>query len=209
MSDLYHGLSYLVRREPLGEEEWLGLIEARHSLIHTYLKDFRLHELGKMHCLMNANDMHGLSDDCPQVTGDMRFSLETKGIFRCQPFDFIERMPGSGYCPISQWSINVPNGTMLIWGLTESGCWVLVEVNFKGEEGYKGRGYERATDVIILETQLSKIPNKTGEKLENIWKELGREVERWVNFRNYLYREALKVGNMVNTEYLAYCLSPK
>ncbi len=203
------GMELLVRKNQLTDVEWFALLEARRSLVKPHLDTFTLPELGSLKCFRRELSFtHELRLDGPKVIGDERFSLKTQGIFRPQPWSAIERIPNSGYRP-PPGGVACPDGTMQIWGLTRSGLWILAEVRFVGEDGYKERGYERAKTVEITEVNLPTIVSKTKEKPQRIWEELGKAIKEWVEFREGLYNQALNLARMVGIEELALSLIQK
>lgn len=203
------GLEMFVRKNQFVDEEWFGLIEARHELIKPHLKSFTLPELGELECMGNAfNVTHMLKLDVSTTTGDERFSLKTQGIFRTQQYSAVERVPNSGYRP-PPGGVKCPDGTMQVWGLTRSGLWVLVTIGFVGEEGYKGHGYERARTVKIVETDLPTIVARTKEKPQWVWEELGKVIKGFAEHRKSLYNQALGLARMVEVEEFAFSLIPK
>ncbi len=203
------GLEVFVRKNQLADEEWFGLIEARRELIKPHLDSFTLPELGALECMRSELSFtHMLRLDISTTTGDERFSLKTQGIFHIQPWSAVERIPNSGYRPWSDY-VNCPDGTMRIWGLTRSGLWVLVTIGFVGEDGYKGRGYERARAVQVAEAGLSTIVAKTKEKPQRMWEELGKVIKGFTEHRKSLYNQALNLARMVEVEELAFSLIPE
>ena len=199
------GLELFIRKDRLSDEEWFVLIEARRSLIKPYLNTFTLPELGSLKCLCRASFTHELSMDCPEIGGDEKFSLETQGIFYPQPWSAIERIPNSGLRP-RPGDVSCPDGIMQVWGLTRSGLWILAEVRFVGEAGYKRRGYERAKTVVIRQVDLSTIISKTKEEPQKMWRDLGEVIKEWAEFRERLYNQALNIARMVGIEELALSL---
>jgi len=203
------GLEMLVRKNELAYEEWFGLIETRRELIKPHLGSFTLPELGVLECMRSQISFtHMLRLDISTTTGDERFSLKTQGIFRMQPWSAVDRIPNSGYHAPPGY-VKCLDGIMQVWGLTRSGLWVLVTISFVGEDGYKGRGYERAKTVKIIETDLPTIAAKTKEEPRQIWEELGKAVKVFAEHRKLLYSQALNVARMVEVEELAFSLIPK
>lgn len=203
------GIEVFIRKGQITDKEWFELIEARRELIKPHLDSFTLPELGSLECMRSELSFtHMLRLDVSASTGDERFSLKTQGIFREQPWSAVERIRNSGYCAPPGGS-NCPDGTMRVWGLTRSGVWVLVTIGFIGEAGYKGRGYERATTIEIIEVDLPTIAAKTKEKPQKIWKELGNVIKNFAEHRESLYNQALNLARMVEIEELAFSLIPK
>ena len=204
------GLEVFVRKDRIADEEWLDLIEARRELIKPHLDSFTLPELGSVKCLRNENFMHELRFDISTSTGDPRFSLKTQGVFSMQPWGAVERIPNSGYRPWpTDGHVNCPDGIIQIWGLTRSGLWVLITVEFIGKEGYKDRGYERANTVHIVEADLPTIIAKTKEKPQRMWEQLGNVIRSFAVHRKWLYDQASYLVWTVEAEELALSLISK
>jgi len=205
------GLELLVRKQPLTDDDWFSLIEARCSLLKPHLDSFTFSKLGDFNCLRSGlNETHAIwkDNETGTIIGDHRVDLGTQGFFCC-PKSSIERIPGSGYqAPLG--GVNCPNGKMHIWGFTRYAEWVLVtvefKVEFKGEPGYKGRGYERAGRVFIEEADLKTIIAKTRSTPEEIWRELGRAIRNWTERRRELYNKALGIARTVEIEELVLSL---
>lgn len=204
------GLEFFVRRKQPNDGDWFELIEARRALLKPYLDSFTLPELGSLELLHGDNFMHELQVDGPTVIGDkQRFSLKTQGIFH-KSLVAVEKIPNSGYNSLRGGEgVYVPDGVGQVWGLTRSGLWVLVSISFVGEAGYKSRGYERAKTVEIREVELYVIVEKTREKPLWVWKELGKAIKEYAEFRKELYDEALNLARMVQIEELTFSLIPK
>ena len=203
------GLEVLIQKQTLTTSDWLKLIEARCALIKPYLGSFTLSKLGDLKCLRTELSFtHRLLDDFALFTaGDHLSALNTQCIFYC-PKTGIKRIPNSGY-QAPPGGVSCPDGIMHIWGFTRAASWVLVTVNFKGEAGYKNRGYERAYGVCVEIASLEEIVAKTESTPEEIWKELGRAIKEWTRRREELYHEALQMAQIVETEELALSLCQK
>jgi hypothetical protein len=201
------GLELLIRKSQPTDKQWVRLIEARRDLIKPYLDSFTLTELGTLECLRRETFKHALRLDISTTTGDERFSLKTQGIFCVQPYSAVEKIPQSN-CFFPERCSGCSNGKMRVWGLTRSGIWVLVTIDFVGECGYKNRGYERATDVEIVEADLPVIIKETKEKPQQMWEELGKAIIDFAEKRELLYRQVANLAKMVRIEELALSLIP-
>lgn len=197
------GLRVFVRKDQLSDEEWFGLIEARRELIKPHLDSFTFPELSLLECMRYESGFTHLGMDVSTSTGDERFSLKTQGIFFRQPWDAVERIPGTGCVR------GYPNGTMRVWGLTRSAMWVLVTICFVGELGYKERGRERASSVNIVEADLTTIIAETKWGPQRMWEELGKIIKGFAERRRALYDNALGLARLVQIEELALSLLTK
>jgi hypothetical protein len=205
MPEKVRTLQILVRNQALTPDDLLALIEARRVAILPYLDRFTLSELGSVKILRNESFAHELKTDNPHITGDEKFSLRTQGIFRAQPWKEIQRFLGTGYQP-GNGGVAVPNGIAVVWGLTRAGEWMLAEVHYHGEAGYKWRGYERAHTVHIRVVELVDVLQRTKETPEKILKALGEEVRAWVNHRRGLYNAAKALGDRISNEDMLFDL---
>ena len=204
------GLELLVRKQPLTDDDWFSLIEARCSLLEPHLNSFTFSELGNFNCLRSGlNETHAIwmDNETGTIIGDHRVGLDTQGIFCC-PKSSIERIPGSGY-QAPPGGVSCPDGKMHIWGFTRYAEWILITVEFKGEPGYKGRGYERAGRVYIEKADLKAIVAKTRSTPEEIWRELGRAIRNWTERRRQLYHKAREIARTVEIEELVLSLHQK
>lgn len=189
-------LELLVRNTPLKEPDWLMLVEARRALIKPHLDSFTLPELGALECLEIGSHRHEIRLGGPEVTGNPDFSLKTQGIFDA-PYSGRVSIPGSGY---QNPGGSCPDGSLQIWGLTRKGLWILAEVFFHGEAGYKDRGYERAHTVNIKEADLPTILAKTKQQPRHLWNRLADAVHGWVRAREGLYRQAQHIQRTIQLE---------
>lgn len=195
------GLKLLVSKETIDEVMWYRLIQARRALIKPHLDKFTLPELGSLECLRSeVGFTHHLAMDTPTVAGDKRFSLKTQGIFD-RAIHADQRIPNSGYQAESGY-VSCPDGIMYVWGLTRSSDWLLIKVEFKGEPGYKNRGYERAQTVTIYEETLEAIMAVIKVEPISMWRMLGNKIKEWTEFRERLYHQALDISRIVETEEL-------
>jgi hypothetical protein len=195
------GLKILVRKQPITDDDWFRLIEARCSLLKSHLNSFTFSELGSFNCLRSGlNETHAIwkDNETGTIIGDHRVGLDTQGIFCC-PKSSIERIPGSGY-QAPPGGVSCPDGKLHIWGFTRYAEWILVTVEFKGESGYKCGGYERAGRVYIEEVDLETIIAKTKTTPEEIWRELGRAIRNGTERRRELYENALGIARTVEIE---------
>ncbi len=190
--DTAFGILVRTRKNEIGEEEWIKLIEARRNFIKPHLDRFTLLELGKTKCLrknysgFDRDLCTELAFDNPEIiSDDGELSLKTQGIFNCQSWDNIKY----DYPP----SHRFPGGTMQIWGLARSGDWIIAKIAFTGKAGYKHRVLETAETAEIEKTDLATIISRTGEKPIDIWRTLGNAAEEWKKKSKILYKHALKI----------------
>ena len=201
------GIELLTRKETLTDEEWLALLEARRKLIKPYLKTFTLSTLGKLECLRSELSFtHDLQMDFPEIKAEDGLSLETQGTFRAQPYQYVERIPNSGFQP-PPGGCKCEGGIMYIWGLARSGEWILARVEFRGEAGYKGRGYERALTVEIKKTEIEEVIENTKAKPTDILDQLSREVSAWRESRQRILEAAKQLERAISFEdFLISCI---
>lgn len=183
----------LSREEPLTYDEWLEIIENRRKSIESHLSTFQLTKLGNMNCLRDYGEYrHILWGDNPAVVDSGGYSLDIQGIFYEQPWKKAQRVPGSGFRAANGTWYN--DGTLLIWGLSRKGAWILAEVAFAGEPGFEKQGRERAKTVKIGEINLPDMIAATGEEPENILKKLNRAVMEWEKYREAEFHEVQRLA---------------
>ncbi len=198
-TDKNTALRILVRKTQINLNEWIKMIEARRAFIKPHLSSFTLSELGELKCLKCDNIYHKIHDNEPDVISeDESLSLRMQGIFYRQPWD---KIAFDYPC-----SFGFPDGTMQAWGLARSGHWIIAEIRFTGESGYKKRGYERAKMVKIEKTNLTTIISRTEEKPIKIWKKLGESVKEWTKKRKELFEKAVAIEKQIRTEDAALSL---
>ncbi len=198
------GLDILLRQTPLTHEELLGVIEAHRVHIRPYLFVFHLDALGDVECLRTeAVYQHTPRQDNPAVVASEWLSLDTRGIFKVQPWKHIQRTPSQ--CTVE--GVKVPDdGTLLIWGLTKDAKWVLIEITFVGQPGYKNRGYEKATVITIKETDVAAILAKTGEDPQRILETLCKAMQKCAEHCEQLHAATSRVAQIIQTQNAAIAL---
>ncbi|MCX6757326.1 MAG: hypothetical protein NTZ44_00345 [Candidatus Nomurabacteria bacterium] len=200
------GLRTFVRKDKIEFEEWFELLEARAGLLKSFLDSSTLPELGHLKCLHNADFFHEIDADNPKIVSDGNFSLKTQGIFQPQPSIAIEYFPGSGLREPSR-GFCCLDGVVRSWGLTRSGQWVLISVNFSGQKVSGHRKYEKAEIVLIEETDLATIMSMTKCEPKGIWFELGKAVRDIVERRRQNLNAALAVEKVIDAEELAFSVT--
>ncbi|MEK7159182.1 MAG: hypothetical protein AAB575_00720 [Patescibacteria group bacterium] len=205
------GLKMFLRKEQLIDAEWFELIEERRELIKPRLDSFTLQELGKLECLRGEEgSYHAIHLDVANSCGDGRFSLKTQGLFYCSSASYEVTNCATGKEPALRFDLGffpVPfyrDGIVRAWGLTRDNHWVLVTVTFIGESGYKNRGYDRAKEVHIIESDPQTISEKAKVEPKTMWLYLGEAVKRWLKRRENQYHQARDLAQMVETEELVY-----
>lgn len=195
-------LEILVRNGPLNEGDWLGLVAARRNLIVPHLDKFTLSELGELKCIRSEEGhYHEILRDNPKVRGDNRFSLKTQGIFQ-QAWKAIEQDPQDMVNIYPAGVVNLAGGTIVVWGLTRDGAWIVAHIAYVAELGYKSRLRHRAELIDIDKVDLLTLISLTREEPRKIWQLLGEAVKRWRENRKMLYEHARYIAGMVETEEL-------
>ncbi len=161
-----------------------------------------------MECLrMGEDSSHALKDDNPKVLGETGFSLKTLGIF---DEAHVEVFPNTGYVAAAHDEC-YPNGIKKIWGLTRSSEWILLTINYLGlddDRHHLGRkGYEKAQTVEFSKTDIQTIVSLNGGAW-SIWAKLGDVIEEWAERREFLYKESLKLAEIVKFEKHMLSITP-
>lgn len=194
-----YGAELLLRTAPLGDEEWIQLLESRRLLLKQYLDKFSLKTLGDVGCLSSESHQHEINWDNPEVVAQDGLGLDTQGIFGRGKTVFdqikIPSAPWSGWGP----STETVGGTVDLWGLSRKGEWIVIKVEFKKESGYKGRGYDRAVKVTIRRTTVDELAEVAGST-QLVWDLLGRTVAEWTDQRLRIYLQANELLAVVQAQ---------
>ncbi len=195
------GLRTLAARGPLADDDWCALLEARHRLIAPQLDRFTLPSLGTFQCLKTESHWtRQISCFVSNTTGDSRFSLETQGLFG---YSWSSREETSPDRHVNMWyaqTLHPADGCLRIWGLTRKGNWIIATVVYVGEEGYKGRGAERATEIGIREVTIQELVAQSKCHPREIWRALGKRFHELVQIRRAQYENAREIAAVMNTE---------
>lgn len=192
------GLRILARREPLTEQDWLELLEARRSRLADYMREMTLRTLGEIRFVKDYFGEHSLLKykDTLLVCGDPRFNLETRGIF---PSD-------QSYATVAKIErLSRTESIERFWGLTRDGVWISIEAVVKCKSvPYKspGRSEESATvtSVTIRETTPEEIFKFCGRTVKDLWARLGQAAEEWERHRYVLYGGAKMLADLIRAE---------
>ncbi len=164
-------------------------------MIKPFLDHITLPALGDLNCLHHADNWrHALNADTPEVTGDKGHSLKTQGVFRTQWWENIKYKPYEKGDPLAR------SGTVLVWGISRSGKWVLATVRFIGSDKRHSRGWEEAKTVVIEKVALAQLLARTKEPPERIWKELGDVVKGWAAYHKSLFEDTLQLAQTFEME---------
>jgi hypothetical protein len=198
------GLGALVPRRPVSDRKVRQLVGTRLKLISRELPKMRLPKLDETECLAGESSWPlSLRGNPESVTAPKGLSLQTRGLFKLQPYEAIEYLPNSGFQP-PRGEVARPNGTKRLWGLTENGDWVVVTIEVVGEPGYKRRGRERAASIVIEKVTLNRMLAITKAPATQVWCELGQLIKRYAAQRYQEYRDAKELADVVEAENLVY-----
>ncbi|MDD5693507.1 MAG: hypothetical protein PHU86_03485 [Patescibacteria group bacterium] len=183
------------------ESQWYELVQARVDQIKPHLDTFTLIEFGRFEFLRGeSSHLWPLSSLCSCSAEDftdetgvaIKNVLKMQGLFWA-PYSghqlFQEPDPlRKGLC------LPYPGGVKLVYSLTRKGNWVLIEVYYKGSPGYKGRGQEIATKIVIKDSDVPTICEKVKIKPKQIWLSLGKAMKDWARTRERIFREAQSIA---------------
>lgn len=169
-------LQPLARQTPLPPAEFAALVEAQLRTLRERFPKTAFEELRNLPCLWDGvgglREGRALFRDGPTVDGPNGLSTTTKGVFFVQPPDKISYV-GPQHDPNYQVS---RDGTVVLYGLTETGKWILAYAEFQYDHGYKNRGMSTATRVVlryaepVAIAEAAQIP--VGRVLGQTWKAL-------------------------------------
>lgn len=192
------GAELLLRNTPLGSEEWRILIESRRGLLKDYLDRFTLQRLEEVECLRQESHHHSIGNDSPKVEADPGFNLASQGIFVETYSTYHRRESPSVRVGVTQ--TTTTGGIVHLWGLSRKAEWLIIEVRFTREPGYKDRGYDRATMVTIKAATLDEILGISRTGRESVWAKLGEAVASMVEQRRRLYVEAERLLAIIKAQ---------
>ena len=209
------GFKMFLRKEKLTEDEWFEMIEARREMIKPHLNSFSLQELGRLKCLDGDNGQHDVLLDINKAVKPNDFSLRTQGVFAAPSASreivkdgpSVSRVLRSDLSPF--FAFPYRKGLLRIWGLTRSNRWILATVSYTEEPGYKGRFYERATEVEIQESNPMEISKSANIEPRFIWQFLGEAIKDFRKRREDLYQQANDLAAIVEIEERALEKIPK
>ena len=193
------GLSLFLRTGPLSPDEQLQLLETRRLLLKPHLDSILLPKLGDVECLRSeVSFTHRIAMDLPEVLEGSR-GLGLRGIFGVQPWEHMLRFANTGY-RASPGGVDCPDGVIRLWGLTRDAEWIVASIGFKGQEGYKGRGYEKAATLIIEQIPAFVMLEKTGTRAVDIWRALGKFAATLRQNREAAFQTADKLARIMAAE---------
>ncbi|MDO8591550.1 MAG: hypothetical protein Q7R60_01320 [bacterium] len=194
-----YGAELLLRTSAISDSEWRQLLESRRLLLKKSLDKFSLKTLGDVECLSSESHQHEINWDNPEVVTHDGLGLDTQGIFGRGEAVFdqikIPPAPWSGWGP----STETVGGTVNLWGLSRKGEWIVAQVEFRKESGYKGRGYDRAVKVTIRKTTVDELAEVAGST-QSVWDLLGRTVAEWTDQRLRIYLQANELLTVVQAQ---------
>lgn len=184
------GLLFSARNLDEDDKLWLELLELKRRQLSPHFKTFTLQRLGDFPCLRSeTTSQHGIERDVPQIGLNTEYEVNEHGIFGSANFLTRVAYEGTGYQP-STGTCKVPNGYCHFWGLSRSGDWLLVRVDFVGTRGYDGSGYERAIKYVAKTATLPEIVEVCRISLSDIYLALGKAVVAWAKRRQELADQA-------------------
>ncbi len=94
----------------------------------------------------------------------------------------------------------LPLNSHWLLGLDRNGCWFRIEVDFKDGPGYKNRGEQIPTKVLMKYVNAATMLQTPGASFIKIWSLLSRTVEKWVELRELRLTQAREVAVGVQAE---------
>ena len=189
------GLQILARQNPLTDQEWLALVEARRRLLLEHLKDITLKQLGDVEFYSaNTGGNFKLGSDSQILLyggqGNVKYNLRTRGIFPESNGNVVAK---TVYVHLED--NNPTNSTTYTWALTRCGAWIGIEIKcicILTPHPWKNRKMksEKVVGVKISELSLEDICKFCDRSPQHIWKTLGDSVRTWTKRRQNLFDEA-------------------
>ncbi|HMO78655.1 MAG TPA: hypothetical protein PJ997_00490 [Candidatus Paceibacterota bacterium] len=186
-----------INKTELTSEMWIDLLESRRLQITPFLKSFTLPEIGSFRSVRGDGEIQNLNTDKPKFSGDeslLKYGVnlfnKIQGIFDEQPLECVRVFDSDGVRLRTQ--INdkkTYTGIKHLWGITRSGEWVLVRINFVLVTLTNGSRLEQALSVDIRHSSPVEILKVLEIKPIKIWMHIGITVDEWVNRRFTQYSE--------------------
>jgi hypothetical protein len=180
-------LSLLVRTDKLNKQELIQFLQWVRNELRPHIDKFtlpKLSELGCVHSEENAIQYHLLSDDKPV---DLGMPLSTHAIAY-----FVD----SGRC-----SHKRPSRTQIVWALTKSLEWVIMEVSIElVASKAEGMTRERAAQVKTSEApSLEEMLKTAGVTPLQVWHSIKCQIDVWKARQDAQHRQICSIAGRFDT----------
>lgn len=185
-------LDIILKGLRISKEDWPKLIKARVEGIKPHLDTFSLKVLGQLKFLRlegtHTSELSWLGVEAETINdlddGDV---MDVQGLFWA---------PSSGQYSAEKPAFMDPKKPNIwyIYGLTRKGKWVLSEVEYYEVGGYKGRGKDVATKIVLKPTDIPTICKNARITPKEIWLNLGDAIMAWEESRRRSYQVAQRMA---------------
>ena len=174
-------LRLLARQASLTPAEFQALAEDQMRSLVGGFADVHMDELRNLPCLWDgAGSVQDRAPfrDSPVVDAPHGLSTTVRGVFFKQPDDKVSYRGGQkdpGYRVAR-------DGTVVLYGLTAKGAWILAHVEFRYDPNYQERGIHIATRMVLQESAPEKIAVAAGitpeEVAFRVWRDLAQREQK-------------------------------
>jgi hypothetical protein len=178
------------------------LLEARRGAIKPYLQYIPLQELQNIEIVQDEGSHYGplrnRSVKSEIVTAPEGVNLSLQGLFSRTVNNYTykteERARWGGEVRKPKYENLEMNARYLI-ALTRSGEWTRIEVHYRRESGYKGRGREEVVRVVVSFITAKEALAFPAIGFLELWSMMGKAVQKWVSERQQRLNDAQDVYN--------------
>jgi len=170
-------LQDLLRREPLGSEEWIRRLETRKERLVPHINSLPLTRLGD-HPLIGYHRQLILQADVPIRSNDLSLSLETRGLFINV---HLHRTGAEHVSPGTRMVFDSREGAAHVWGLSENADWLLMTVRFRCRSLPSGNCWEKPVQATISHRTPLQIAEATGATFQALCRDLTVRMWRLVD----------------------------
>lgn len=173
-------LTPLARASPLSLAELRMLVATQFRALYDRFPRAPTEELRNLPCLWDSDHVQGraLFRDGPIVDGPAGLDLTTHGLFYKQPEDKVA-YKGQPQDPVYHVSCD---GTLVLYGLTDRGQWMVAHVDFHYDPGTKGHGRSIADRAILRYEHPTQVAEKAGlpedQLLCHVWRDLAQRTKK-------------------------------
>ncbi|KKR05284.1 MAG: hypothetical protein UT32_C0021G0012 [Parcubacteria group bacterium GW2011_GWC2_39_14] len=178
-------LLLLMRHTKLSQADWIELIKLRLTHIKPWLKDMPMMRFDEVEILQDQSHLHRLGrlhdKPAPELLGfTVKYGLTVQGLFDVEPLYLKTIVRTRGERPYRH-----------VVGILRTGRLVLIKVTFVDEQGYKGRGYQRALTVELRDTTVEEILTIQGyTDPKSFWTFLNDQIKAFFNRRQKMLEDA-------------------
>ena len=207
-------LERLIRTSPLGLDDWFGILEEMRVQLRPLFEDFSLPKLSETSFLNDSRfgelkDFEGgagLSGETQGIYGRGYNSHQRHGRFSVNPHDWQDNRTVTYRANLASGFPRLPErarAVLYAWGLTRDAEWVLIQIAYRQESGYKDRRYDKALEGAVRRASLGQIMTYAKVKPIEIRERLLRQVDEREQRRRQQWGRLQNLQRMLQVEEMA------